>query len=474
MSEEETKPDDSSETKTTEVKTEAPKDTVSVSKKKLATTVLVVLAGLLLVGGGFWLTTQDADEDTETETTQDAEDATLKAAVTLIDGSAQYSEDGEAWRELTDDMTLEQGTHVRTEADSRVILTLDDGSVVRLNNDSTIVLTSLAADDVSVGNEFGEVYTRVVASDRTFTVTVNDDAYEALGTAYATTNTAKVKGVQVYQSNVSLKEKELRIKEGKQYYTKHSDKDLAEKLTVISLAKLKKDDFAKWNLAHDKKLSEFKNKLGYLAGIEKVAEKEKENEEEKEDEPSSDGIALSGSSTSGGVYLSWTVSGVSGMDGFKAVYSKDSATPTYGKHSAQYVDGGSTRETKVGVTDGKTYYFRVCAYKNGSCTNYSNAVQVKAPYKAEEEVIAGTVSLSVHSSGVKVTWSITGSKPDGYKVVYTTSGTPTYPGDEYFYVGKDVSYQSLSGLDSGTYNVRVCKYISGCIKYSNMVQVTIP
>ncbi len=437
--------------------------------KKLILVVLAVLALLLLVAGTVMM--MSGNDETEPEDSSQTETtAELKAAVTLIDGTALYSEDGEAWRDLADDATLEQGMYVRTEADSRVILTLDDGSVIRLNNSSEVFLDSLAAEAVLIGNQSGEVYTRVVESDRTFTVNVDEDAYEALGTAYQTTNKPQIKGVKVYQSEVEFKSKSLKVTEGKQYFAKHSDKKLAAKVTTISLVKLRKDDFAKWNLEQDKADAEFKNKLGYLS---KIEETKKTNNEQKEDEPSSDGISLSGSSSDKGVALSWSVSGVSGMEGFKAVYSKDSSLPTFGKHSSHYASGADTRSTVVGITDGKTYYFRICAYKNGACSNYSNAVVVKAPFKAKEKVVSGAVSLS--TVGTKVKWTFGGTAPYGFKVVYSKTNTaPKYGQDNAAFVGKGTTQYDMSGLSPGTYHVRVCKYTeSGCVDYSNKVDVVV-
>ncbi len=77
-----------------------------------------------------------------------------------------------------------------------------------------------------------------------------------------------------------------------------------------------------------------------------------------------------------------------------------------------------------------------------------------------------------------VSWSANFTSPLGYKIVWSLSPGPTYPGSDYFYY----STASSSGngyikdtLGPGTYYVRVCEYLSGsCGTYSNQVTITFP
>lgn len=63
----------------------------------------------------------------------------------------------------------------------------------------------------------------------------------------------------------------------------------------------------------------------------------------------------------------------------------------------------------------------------------------------------------------------------GYKVVYTTSGTPTYGTHDALYVSNSgATSATVNGLAAGNYNVRVCRYTgSGCDFYSNQLSVTV-
>ncbi len=242
-------------------------------KRKRAAIFAAIAVLVVGVGVGGWVFFGQG-KDSNTATNEDSSQqtrTTLKAAVVLVDGTAQVSNDAVSWQDLSGEETLSEGQFVRTDASSRVVLELDDGSSVRLNGGSQLELKSLAANDIKIVNVSGEVYTRVVPSDRTFQVVAAEVSYTAKGTAYKTVNTDEQKGVVVYQSAVSESEKNQEVAEGKQYYSIHPAPEKTKTITDVSVEELKADAFAKWNLELDKQNTEFKDKLGILSKIEEQA-----------------------------------------------------------------------------------------------------------------------------------------------------------------------------------------------------------
>lgn len=405
--------------------------------------------------------------DTPEEQVSQNQRASLGMVVSLIDGTAQYSSDSANWDTLSTDTTLKQGDLVQTEAGSRVILTLDDGSIVRLNESSVVRLESLFADEVRIANVSGEVYSRVVASERSFTVTVDDAEYSALGTAYSTVNKTTDKGVQVLQSSVSLKDTDTKIDEGKQFYKDHQNTELKDKITDIPVDQLKSSAFMIWNLEQDKQSPEFKDKLGYLAKI------EEQPAPAPAPAPVGASIKLTGSVVANGLKFNWTVTNIgSGHDGFKLVRSKTSTSPTYGKDDASFVSGAGARSYTWEDTYGKTYNYRICVYTDGSCNTYSNTVTLTSPYVAPVPP-TGTVTLNA-MNGNSATWTQTGTAPYGYRLYM--SPTPGAEPSTKIYKGDGMQHTvDTTGLTPGAYKLYVCKstHDGMCAINSNEVQLTI-
>ena len=438
--------------------------------------VLIAILGVGLV----WLTHDDPVADEESAQEQVEQVAPLGAAATFIEGVAEMHSGDENWTEIESSVTLNEGDTVRTGSSSRLVITIDDGSAVRLNSNSEATLTTMNSQTVLVENQSGEVYTRVVASDsREFNVSVGNDSYTALGTAYKTSNTPELKGVDVYHS--SVQSGDVMVEEGKAYFTEHPDKKKENTVSDINLDGLKDDEFLKWNAELDKGETDFADKLGVLEGI------DKEDEDNEDEQPSTDpspspssGITASASKTNSGVKVTWDVSGINTSDGFKVVYDKSSSAPLYGTHASHYVGGSDARSAFVELTDGKTYNVRVCAYRpdQGSCDSYSNTVQVTAPVVQKEPVVGGAVSAELN--GDVLSWTFAGTAPHGFKIVANSAGSPTYPNDSVSFTSstsKDLS--KVSDLTSGTWKIRVCKWTNNtqaqqCVNYSNEVSYVVP
>jgi len=429
-----------------------------------AKTILVgaIVTALLLVGGSLYVAL-GKDQEESPSVTESQQSPLMGVSVLLIDGAASHSPDGEAWEELTTDTDLSEGDYIRTEAVSRVVLNFDDGSALRMNESSTVQLKQLSADDIVVVNQAGDVYSRVVESDRAFAVEVEGVAYTALGTAYQTVNKATDKGVRVIQSKVQAGDEE--VDEGKQYYKEHTNAELVDKVTDITVEELKSDNFMLWNLEQDEKSEEFKDKLGYWQKV-----KESADEAPAETPAQSAGIRLSASNSGKGTVLSWSVSGISAPKGFKIVRNK-TGSPTFGKDESAYIDKSSARSYTWGASKAGTFHYRVCVYTGSSCTNYSNTVTIESPYVAPEAVVPGAVTLSVNGSGV-FSWTYAGTAPHGFKVVAATSPSPSYPNNSIHFGTSPYTFKKTT---PGTYYVRVCKYTAssdisgGCTDYSNEV-----
>jgi hypothetical protein len=189
--------------------------------------------------------------------------------------------------------------------------------------------------------------------------------------------------------------------------------------------------------------------------------------------PQSNSFVLYGTKVDGGISFSWNVSGVDTSKGFKLVRGT-SANPTYPGGDGVFLES-SKRSYTWSIKDGKTYHFRICAYNGSGCSSYSNNVTVTAPLKegSSSEKPTGTLGLS-HTGGTGFSWTLSGSAPYGYKLVWATSPGPAYPGSSATFYDKNSTTGYISG-SSGTYYVRICMYYEGgCQNYSNEVTITLP
>ena len=435
-------------------------------------TAIVVLILLLIGGIVFFLGSDDeADQSANsTDSSQDQSVVNLASAVSVVEGTVQISTDsGGTWVDATGGETVAVSHRVRTLADSRAVLLHDDGSAIRLDASTEIQLSVSDSQTTVVKLISGQVYSRVVESEtRTYSVATDRERFEALGTAFKTNTAEASDSVEVYQSSIKVETDSKLVDEGNKYSTD------TKEVTDVDLEKLKDDEFVQWNKDQDSKNDKFKNKLGVLE--EKVEEPvEEPAQTQPEPAPSTTGITLSGTATENGVKLNWELSGVTSTDGFKIVRDKTDTTPTYKENTATYIGDGSVRSKNIDVHDGHSYYFRVCIYRAeaGTCDTYSNTVEIKAPEKSVEKVVPGAVVLSI--DGNKISWSISGTAPHGYKVVMNTAGAPSYPANSIKFVGADTKVVDLPDKPEGTYKVRVCKYTAdakidgGCTDYSNEV-----
>ena len=161
------------------------------------------------------------------------------------------------------------------------------------------------------------------------------------------------------------------------------------------------------------------------------------------------------SMTNNGIRVTWTP--VAEADGYH-IYLWNSAKQAYVKDKS--VTGGNTSAVTVyGVTAGKSYDIKVCAYNkvdNGEVVGYGNSTHITVPknYKKALTAPAVTAGNAVSSGCVKLTWAKVygadkyeiyraNTKDGTYKLMYTTTNT-TYtntsskPGYTYYYKVKAV------------------------------------
>lgn len=404
------------------------------------------------------------------------------AEISLVSGQVEKSEVSGTWTELKNGDGVSQGDLVRVNGEGKTVISLDDGSAIRLDSDSRVKLTSLDPKNIVIDNEAGEVYSRVVKADRPFVVKIDDESYKAMGTAYKTVNDTDEKGVYVYESKVKVVSEDKEIKEGEKYLTQNdSDDSLIRKILEIASDEISADNFIQWNKAQDLKSDEFKKYLGVLEAETTTDESEttqtentdSENNQNQTTTPAVEAsITLSGSASGDAVRLTWTASGIDTSKGFKLVKST-SPNPVYPGNSYVYISNGNSYSWRL--TDGVVYNFRVCQYIGNGCGVYSNNIQVTAPYVADGTVNSITLSSG---DGINVNWTVDGYSDNGFKLVWSKTSGPTYPTrktDRYhYYSSANTTTGTIEDFDGngGTYYVRVCEYLGGaCGVYSNEIIV---
>ncbi len=191
-----------------------------------------------------------------------------------------------------------------------------------------------------------------------------------------------------------------------------------------------------------------------------------------------DSIYLTGTTKENGIQFEFTLQNTEEFDGFKLI-KNESGNPVYPGNDAQYIDPAK-RTAFWEITDGKVWHFRICLYKNGSCTTYSNDIGVQAPKKTSEQASGSVTSISLSQAGGKsISWSLNGTSSMGFKIVWSKNDQPTYPprnDDDLWAYDSNPETRSWT-IDpkkgSGRYFVRVCEYLGGkCGTYSNQIELT--
>jgi FecR protein len=396
---------------------------------------------------------------------------------------------------------LRSGDSLISSRDSRGIVEFGEGSTLRLDGDTEVVLQE-SQSEVAVEIVYGKSYHRV-AGGTPYSVFSENVRTTAEGTAFTFDVTADTEEVMDLQSSVEVEvmsdsaaDWNTDLGEGEIFI--YSQGQPEGQISNLSPGDLE-NEWIEWNKDQDAELGFPLGALSQLDGQETAegqtnvpADQQPPSNTDNQPAPQptpqpqpaptpppppvDKSLALSAQTGEGIVYCSWTLTGYSGFQGFKLCRSETNPSPSYPGDWWQYVDGDGARSTSDNtVQAGHTYYYRVGVYSQGSILGYSNMVQVTVPGQPQELSIS--MSVTVVSGKVKVSWSISGSGTyDGVKVCRSeTNPNPSYPGEYIAYITSGSSYTDADVVSGHTYYYRVGILKDGSIlKYSNSAQVTIP
>ncbi|MBN1169160.1 FecR domain-containing protein [Candidatus Woesebacteria bacterium] len=369
--------------------------------------------------------------------------------------------------EIKEGDVLSEGDQIVTDEDSRVVLELDEGTIIRLGDSTKIILTQLQSGSTQIDEETGILFARVEKDESHKFITIAGGVtVESLGTAFSVEKDEEDVNVKVFESEVVIKKQEgdeVQLEEDKEWSRQENE------IKNIDQKKLADSEFYEWSLNEEKLVTPTPSPTP------------------KPPVPTSTPapnyqISLSASPTDSGIKFSWTVNGIEIPQGFKIV-KNENGNPVYPGNDYQYLTDPNTRSYTWKITDGKTWHFRVCQYLGGKCGVYSNDVKVTAPSGSDKstketpEISSQVDSITLTTTKIsdekaKLTWSVSGTVPNGFKVVWSKSTGPTYPtrdGDWAQWLNGDSREYEIGALQAGnTYHFRICEYLSGkCGTYSN-------
>lgn len=403
-------------------------------------------------------------------------------------------------RPARDGESLEEGDVIVAAADALGVVEFGSGCILRLHGEAEIGLIP-GEDEVIAEVYDGETYHRVV-DGTPYVVRSGDVTATAMGTAFAF-DVEKTGGkivsvhssVQVEVDGAPSLDASPRLEEGDVFLYGEG-----REAQVLDVSREELDNaWMKWNRDLDERLG---LPLGVFSMLEEIVAEEQATQPEQPETPlpaeegpeqpvpqppapqpptpqppAEESVVLSASARDGAVDFSWTLTGYTGFQGFKLCRSETNPAPSYPGDWWKYIDGENTRSaTDSSVEAGRTYYYRLAVYNNGTVLGYSNAVQVTVPGQPQEPSIS--LSGVVEGGKVKLSWSVSGAGTyDGFKVCRSeTNPNPGYPGDTCTFVAFGQNYYTDTSVVSGkTYYYRVGIYKGGAIvKYSNSVKLTIP
>jgi len=424
------------------------------NKKLLIPTSIV--AALLLITTTVYLFFNSQKPDTTPTNQPTPTQFSFKASVKYLTGKASKIVD-ERKVEIKEGDVLNEGDNIVTEDETRLVLELDEGTIIRLGDNTNITLSKLQAKETAIQEEQGVVFIRVEKDEsHQFLAKAGDITVQSMGTVFSVEKEDEVK-VKVFESKVAVKQEgQENVEVGKDQEWKSSDKKIEE----INKQELATNEFYDWSLKEEKLITPTLTQTPTPTY-----------------KPATSGISLAGSKTDSGVSLSWSVSGIDVSNGLKLVKNLE-GNPVYPGNEFKYLDS-KTRSYTWKITDGKTWYFRICQYRDGKCGTYSNQVKVQVSGSGETSGSVSSISLSVSKVDNKanLSWSVNGNSPEGFKVVWSTNSGPTYPtreGDSFHYKSDPGTRSDTVGnLSAGhTYHFRVCEYLGGkCGAYSNEVSL---
>ncbi|MDO9121054.1 MAG: hypothetical protein Q7U31_04665, partial [Anaerolineaceae bacterium] len=179
---------------------------------------------------------------------------------------------------------------------------------------------------------------------------------------------------------------------------------------------------------------------------------------------------------SGKAYIEWT-DYVGSSKGYRIVYSHTSPVPSDDSDPYFAVGDPKARSAFVDGEDGNGYYYRLCRFNGSKCTSYSKPYVFNFPNNSStSDAAISIIGVDDVSTGVvKITWSATGSFPNGFKLLYSKSNTLPTLSDGVITISDGTARSvNFSGDVLSSYYVRVCKYTgSDCASYSQVRYITL-
>ncbi len=169
---------------------------------------------------------------------------------------------------------------------------------------------------------------------------------------------------------------------------------------------------------------------------------------------------------------------------YKLIRSQTNNNPVYPEDGYIYFGGDLNNLSYLDedVPSGTSYY-RICQIASPKRYCSTPVVNITKGAVSNQNMNTGSGSLYLsgqvwQNTSIKLTWTLNGRAPEGYKVVWSKNAHPTYPsrdGDYYHYLDSEsIKYDKLTDLSPATYYVRVCIYGNGvCGTYSNELEFTV-
>lgn len=432
--------------------------------------IILVFSGILAFGISSNNASVSQFENKE-ETGVVEETPSINAMISLKEGTLQAKNDEGEWEDVQTDFQITENDSLRTVgATSRAVIVFDDGSELRLDADSEVELTTVTAGRIVIRQVSGYSYSRVTEVEaRSYVVETADAQYEAEGTAFRTVASGDEQAVEVFHNTVVETKSNTTVQEGEKYIVRSQvrpvDDDTIQRLDIEDI---KQDNFMQWNRDLDLNSELFEDKLGFLGDFEAP---DIAINDPKPDET----ILLEPNASEGTV----TISGTTERNARLSVQSK--SLPDSTEVEVTVNDDGSFTTPVLKAPLGSSVFTFIVRDRVGN----TDEINIRYTFQRKSSPITNgqgsyVLGVSQQNDNIVATWSLgSNNAPDGVRLVYTDSASPSY-GDALDLSIKKSSQSASLNLDDfedgKTYYFRICIYDKDddtCNNYSNEVSVEI-
>lgn len=164
---------------------------------------------------------------------------------------------------------------------------------------------------------------------------------------------------------------------------------------------------------------------------------------------------------SSSIHLSWTDH--SDIETGFRIERKTGAEGTYALVDTVVAD--QTGYSNTGLSEGTTYYYRICAYNQSGVSKYSNESYATTWYGIPAPP-SGLTAISVTSTEINLSWNDNSIDEIGFKIERKTGAGSTYSQIDTVTANTN-DYHDAGLLEFTTYFYRVCAYNKWDSNYSN-------